>query len=210
MHSSFLETFETPTNPAASRPLTIERSQDLRNADRVGASRAPLADTAALRVRIRDFQRRFARLDLSPIVARALTRPARASHATPSPTLAIALQCYRDFLCLLDLYPDRQLAPTPQIDAIWHAHILDTRRYRRDCCLLFGGFVDHEPYDELDDRAAGDRAGDRVAPFPQVRQTRQLFRHHFGYDPASATWAIGFGDSRLGGCTGGACARGVA
>jgi hypothetical protein len=36
--------------------------------------------------------------------------------------------------------------PTAQVDAIWHAHILHTRRYRADCHRLFGRFIDHEPF----------------------------------------------------------------
>jgi hypothetical protein len=31
------------------------------------------------------------------------------------------------------------------IDAIWHEHILHTKRYREDCEALAGGFVDHFP-----------------------------------------------------------------
>ena len=35
--------------------------------------------------------------------------------------------------------------PSVAVDAIWHAHILWTRRYRQDCEALVGHFVDHEP-----------------------------------------------------------------
>jgi hypothetical protein len=35
--------------------------------------------------------------------------------------------------------------PNVAVDAIWHAHILWTRRYRQDCEALVGHFVDHEP-----------------------------------------------------------------
>lgn len=35
--------------------------------------------------------------------------------------------------------------PNAAVDAIWHAHILWTRRYRQDCEALVGHFVDHEP-----------------------------------------------------------------
>jgi len=40
---------------------------------------------------------------------------------------------------------DPQRRPTIAVDAIWHAHILWTRRYRQDCETLVGRFVDHEP-----------------------------------------------------------------
>jgi hypothetical protein len=53
---------------------------------------------------------------------------------------------YRRFLTLKCLYPAVSLVPSKQIDAIWHAHILDTRAYREDCHQVFGRFIDHYPY----------------------------------------------------------------
>jgi hypothetical protein len=53
---------------------------------------------------------------------------------------------YRRFLTLLAKYPELQIAPTRDIDAFWHAHILDTRKYAADCERVFGGFVHHYPY----------------------------------------------------------------
>ena len=34
-----------------------------------------------------------------------------------------------------------------QVDCVWHNHILDTPRYRKDCNAIFGGFLDHQPVD---------------------------------------------------------------
>jgi hypothetical protein len=53
---------------------------------------------------------------------------------------------YRRFLKLLAQHPEKQLAPTRDIDAFWHAHILDTRKYAADCERIFGGFLHHYPY----------------------------------------------------------------
>jgi len=53
---------------------------------------------------------------------------------------------YRRFLILQAKYPQLQLAPTRDIDAFWHAHILDTRKYAQDCERIFGQFVHHYPY----------------------------------------------------------------
>jgi hypothetical protein len=50
-------------------------------------------------------------------------------------------RAYIEFLSSSD--PKRR--PSAAVDAIWHAHILWTRRYRRDCEALVGHFVDHEP-----------------------------------------------------------------
>ena len=53
---------------------------------------------------------------------------------------------YRRFLTLKCFYPSVALVPSKQVDAIWHAHILDTRAYREDCQLVFDRFIDHYPY----------------------------------------------------------------
>lgn len=53
---------------------------------------------------------------------------------------------YRRFLTLKCIYPSVVLVPSKQVDAVWHAHILDTRAYRDDCHLVFGRFIDHYPY----------------------------------------------------------------
>jgi hypothetical protein len=55
-------------------------------------------------------------------------------------------RAYRRFLVLLAKHPELQIAPTRDIDAFWHAHILDTRKYAADCERIFGGFVHHYPY----------------------------------------------------------------
>lgn len=53
---------------------------------------------------------------------------------------------YRHFLVLHALHPNEDLVPTKQIDAFWHQHILDTRKYEQDCEYLFGSFLHHDPY----------------------------------------------------------------
>ena len=53
---------------------------------------------------------------------------------------------YRRFLVLRARFPQAQIAPTRDIDAFWHAHILDTRKYAADCERIFGEFVHHYPY----------------------------------------------------------------
>lgn len=57
-----------------------------------------------------------------------------------------AEQEYRRFLTLKCFYPSIALVPSKTVDAIWHAHILDTRAYREDCQDVFGRFIDHYPY----------------------------------------------------------------
>jgi hypothetical protein len=64
-----------------------------------------------------------------------------------------AITHYKLFLYLIYLYPNRAIAPTPEIDTIWHQHILDTRKYAQDCQWLFGYFVHHAPDCSLEHNA---------------------------------------------------------
>lgn len=86
---------------------------------------------------------------------------------------------YRSFLALNARYPDRKICPTGPIDIFWHAHILDTRAYVRDCELMFGEYLHHFPYFGMrgpEDQAALDRA---------FRESIELFITHFGVDPTA-------------------------
>lgn len=56
-----------------------------------------------------------------------------------------AIRRYKNFLILLLKYPDQILAPTPDIDEVWHTHILFTREYFRDCQKIFGDYLHHAP-----------------------------------------------------------------
>lgn len=51
---------------------------------------------------------------------------------------------YLKFLLLAQLHPGVALAPTKDIDVIWHAHMLAPRAYARDCQRLFGDVLDHD------------------------------------------------------------------
>src|SRR5512142_1794169 len=52
--------------------------------------------------------------------------------------LAAAEETYRRFLALNLLYPQETLAVNRVLDDYWHAHILDTEKYARDCDAIFG------------------------------------------------------------------------
>jgi hypothetical protein len=86
---------------------------------------------------------------------------------------------YRRFLALSLRYPDRKICPTGPIDLFWHAHILDTEAYERDCKALFGRFLHHFPYFGL--RGPEDRA-DLERTFAD---SVDLFIRHFGIDPTA-------------------------
>ncbi|MEO0839107.1 MAG: glycine-rich domain-containing protein-like [Cyanobacteria bacterium J06643_5] len=89
-----------------------------------------------------------------------------------------AIYHYSMFLCLINLYPERILVPTHEIDMVWHYHILDTMKYAEDCQMLFGRFVHHFPY--FGKRGEVDKKNLHTA----FRETQSLFRQHFGIDLA--------------------------
>lgn len=68
-----------------------------------------------------------------------------------------AINRYKIFLFLIYLYPHTPLVPTQEIDQVWHCHILHTRKYREDCQMLFGYFIDHEPNLKIRQTADGIR-----------------------------------------------------
>jgi hypothetical protein len=86
---------------------------------------------------------------------------------------------YLKFLALNIRYPGRKICPTGPVDDFWHAHILDTRAYARDCEFLFGGFLHHFPYFGM----RGD--ADRAALDQAFRDSVELFITHFGIDPTA-------------------------
>jgi hypothetical protein len=84
-----------------------------------------------------------------------------------------AIEQYRFFLILNYLYPEGSIVPSRKIDKVWHAHVLDTIAYRRDCDMLFGYFLDHFPYFGMND------AADREALEKAFDRTKQLWQNHF-------------------------------
>ena len=62
-----------------------------------------------------------------------------------------ACEMYRNYLYLCKKYGDQyQLPPSEEIDEFWHNHIIDTKKYRRDCDRIFGRYFDHYPYLGID------------------------------------------------------------
>lgn len=61
-----------------------------------------------------------------------------------SDQLARAVGRYLRFLELVAEDPNRPVAPTRDIDAIWHLHMLAPVAYYDDCQRLFGQILDHD------------------------------------------------------------------
>lgn len=123
---------------------------------------------------IQAFRQNLEQLDLEPIAYKLMHSSASKAWTQEETKQAIAE--YLQFLSLIHLYPNLPLVPTQVIDEVWHHHILDTRKYVRDCQMLFGHFVHHFPYFGL--RGEADRQNWQMA----CQQTQELFQKHFGKD----------------------------
>lgn len=82
--------------------------------------------------------------------------------------------CYKRFLCMIKLYPEKSIVPTKSIDSFWHQHILDTNAYWKDCQLAFGKFIHHFPY-------LGMRGDEDVRLLHDCfEETKQIYSELFG------------------------------
>ncbi|HSU14116.1 hypothetical protein [Longimicrobium sp.] len=81
---------------------------------------------------------------------------------------------YRRFLFLCYKHPGVTVA-TRDVDAFWHRHILDTRKYAADCQEMFGFFLHHDPH-------ALHRDPDltRSVLDDRFRETHRLYEMEFG------------------------------
>jgi len=52
---------------------------------------------------------------------------------------------YRRMLHLMQVHPEQPAVPSKRVDLVWHEHILDTEKYKRDTLRMFGHYVHHAP-----------------------------------------------------------------
>ncbi len=55
-----------------------------------------------------------------------------------------AYERYIQYLGLIQNHPGANIAPTRDIDLMWHVHMLHPRQYYEDCQRLFGDILDHD------------------------------------------------------------------
>ena len=65
-------------------------------------------------------------------------------HRLAPGEIPCAIERYRKFLFLALKHPDTPIAPTQDIDAMWHLHMLAPRAYYTDCMALMGRILDHD------------------------------------------------------------------
>lgn len=83
---------------------------------------------------------------------------------------------YKKWLCLVDKYKDKRIAPSHYIDTFWHYHILDTKKYYADCNQALGYFLHHYPY------AGMLNEQDKIDFDATWEETKFLFRKEFGIE----------------------------
>ena len=90
--------------------------------------------------------------------------------------------CERFYKMFLKLHvicsPGTRIVPTKEIDEMWHAHILDTRKYHQDCERIFGWYLHHFPYFGLRSKEDADSLQRSFS------NTCALFMEYFGEDPS--------------------------
>jgi hypothetical protein len=118
-------------------------------------------------------------LDLSDIRLK-LADPVEGNGYSPE-HLDLMEQEYRRFLAMHIAYPDAEVVPCHIVDEMWHAHILDTIAYRRDCEAVFGEFLDHYPYFGLRSEEEAQELDSAYA------DTLTIYESEFG-TPPDGTW----------------------
>ena len=130
-----------------------------------------ISKTAPINTGIQTFLNRLHQLNLDPI-GRKISHPSGEGWSQAATEMAIANYCR--FLYLIFLYPEVSLVPTLEIDTVWHAHVLSTRKYATDMQYLFGEFLHHDP-------AFGTRGDEDHQRWQTAFQvTKALFQEHFG------------------------------
>lgn len=125
----------------------------------------------------------LAEIDLAPI-----RRLMTLKMGWEAPRALAAERGYKRFLALMILHPGVAMVPDAEIDAFWHMHILDTRRYLSDCLHVFGRIIHHDPH----------LAHGSVQLAVAWQRTRELYRLHYpqvagagdesAHHPLAATW----------------------
>lgn len=133
----------------------------------------------------------FSTNNTAPVVSSLDFRQLRAKLSDPvegegldSAQLDLAEREYRRFLTLHLMHPTVSLVPNRLVDLFWHAHILDTAGYQRDCDRIFGYLLHHDPYLGMDGPASHHEL-ERM-----FSATLMLYEAHFGTYPLEQLSAV--------------------
>lgn len=114
---------------------------------------------------------------VAPIISVDLVEAARRSEHFPSDwspeKVRRAVERYEKFLRLAAKHPGATIAPTRDIDEMWHLHMLSPRAYYNDCIRLMGRILDH-------DGGFGQDPGERPILGASFNQTATLWEQEYG------------------------------
>lgn len=85
----------------------------------------------------------------------------------------LALAEYRQYLQLCKDVPGVSHTPSPLGDKAWHAHILHTHDYFRDCEAVFGFYLHHLPHETATCGACGCNGSTKAATCGQCSSPAQ-------------------------------------
>lgn len=91
------------------------------------------------------------------------------------------LRAYKQFLVLKaegDDFDATKLSPPPLVDEMWHLHVLDTKRYQRQCLQAFDRVIHHDP----------DGGADAVARATRIGSTHLALTKRFGNSFSKRIW----------------------
>lgn len=102
---------------------------------------------------------------------------------------------YLRFLALVYYHPELPILPSNTIDEFWHAHILDTRKYQKDCFRILGRFLHHTPAREPLEEAtnSSSQANSDEPSYSKMheevwQQTLRLYEKHYQESPPARIW----------------------
>ncbi len=78
-------------------------------------------------------------------LGRVMPRVAKENPDWNTERLRVAECEYLRFLQLCKTFPERKISAPPDVDEVWHAHMLDSVHYMRDCNNYFGFYLHHDP-----------------------------------------------------------------
>lgn len=73
----------------------------------------------------------------------------------------------------------QDVAPSYEVDQVWHTHLLFTKDYKKMCKEVLGVEFHHNPIEKKSVRTTGK---------DQYQETKQLYKKIFGYEPPPDIW----------------------
>jgi hypothetical protein len=99
-------------------------------------------------------------------------------------TSAFTEQAFTEYIRFMALaHAFGEAVPSKAIDEVWHGHIIDTRRYEKDCLRIFGRFLHHYPYFGL-----GGAHGEHSELVAKFERTSARYAALFGEKPTGPAW----------------------